>query len=137
IPAEPARVGAAVPAGPRPSRSAHAGSSRASDGEGGGDRSRRPRFPAVLGQQGWSDRWLAPLSAYLRPRVRVAGTDPRARDARCGAPAREQRADARAADRAAATPVAGVGDTPGATVQPAPIARARRHVRRPLRRLAV
>ena len=61
---------------------AHRRRAGAPDGEGRGDRSGRPRLPAVLGEQGRLDRRQQALPADLRPRVPDPGAAARARGRR-------------------------------------------------------
>ena len=97
-----------------------------------------PRLPAVLGQQGRVDRWLQDLPAHVRSCVPDPGTAARARVRRRGSHRHPQGSERQApVHRAAQAPAAAVGDSAGSPVQPAAIARARRDVRGPFRRLAV
>ncbi len=82
IPAEPAADGAQLPAGACATRQADTGAAGASDGEGRRDRAGRPRFPAVLREQGRLGRRIEAVPADVRSRVPVAGTDSRARSGR-------------------------------------------------------
>ncbi len=69
-------------AGIRPLGKAHRRRARAPDGEGRRDRPGRPRFPAVLRQQGRLHRGQQALPAHVRPGVPDPGTAARARGGR-------------------------------------------------------
>ena len=73
---------AALPAGARALGEADRRRAGASHGQGGGDRSGRPRLPAVLGEQGRLDRRQQAVPADVRPRVPDPGAAARARSRR-------------------------------------------------------
>ena len=95
-------------------------------------------FPPFSANKGGSGEGSQAVPADVRPRVPVAGADSRARIRRpAAARSRHERRSAAAVHRAAEAAAAAMGDSAGAAVQPAAVARARRHVRRIARRLAI
>ena len=138
LPARPTADRAALRAGIRALGQAHRRRAGAPDGQGGGDRAGRPRLPAVFGEQGRLDRRQQALPADVRPRVPDPGAAARARSGRRRARRHRPRSGgAPAVHRAAEAAAAAMGHSAGAAVQPAAVARPRRHVFRPDRRLAI